>query len=182
MILLFATLSYVIGSVPLHRLFGLTDIDQTSSTHAFFRALLRFLLNVAKGFVVVYIAMTHGPYHALVSLFFIGLGHNYPIWTTFKGGTGLGTFVGGLLAIEPTFCVIAIVLWSAGFYVFQKTSAAAITTALLTPLSMSFIALPFPPLAFLPLPALVLWRHRVVFAEAFECPAPAHLPLQDTNR
>ncbi len=168
--LLLASFSYVIGSVPFHRMFGLNDIDRSSGSTAYLRSLIRYLLNMTKGFGVVYLGMTYGAYPALVCLFFVCLGHNYPIWTTFKGGTGLGTIVGGMAAIDPALCLTAVALWGAGFYVFHKTSAAAIATASLTPLGASFIDLPFPTWTLVPLAALVLWRHRIVFRKAFECP------------
>lgn len=176
MFLFLAAVSYAIGSIPFHRLFGLNDIDSTSGSGAFFRSLARYLLNMTKGFFVVYVGLSHGLDLALICLFFVCLGHNYPVWTTFKGGTGLGTVVGGLLALDPTLCLIAVALWGAGFYVFQKTSAAAIATAGLTPFSAPFIGLPFSPVLLAPLAGLVLWRHRIVFTEAFRCQTQTETP------
>lgn len=175
---LLATVSYAIGSVPLHRMFGLRDVDETSETRAFVRSFLRFFLNVAKGYVVVLIGMHHGLTYGVLATFFICLGHNYPVWTTFRGGTGLGTLVGGLIALEPTVCIIAVVNWGTAYYVFKKTSAAAISTALLTPPAAMILQLPLSALAIVPFSALVLWRHRVVFTEAFECPPPPQSSAQ----
>lgn len=172
MLVLFAAVFYVIGSVPFHRMFGLRDVDESGGTHAFFRLFLRFFLNVAKGYAVAHVGMHLGLTYGILFTFFVCLGHNYPIWTTLRGGTGLGTLVGGLVALDPTLCITAIANWALTYYVFKKTSAAAISTALLTPPAAMLIELPFSVLAVVPFSALVLWRHRSVFGQAFECPPP----------
>ncbi|MEM6388154.1 MAG: glycerol-3-phosphate acyltransferase [Pseudomonadota bacterium] len=145
-------------------------MDSAQSVTTAIRSLLRFLLNMAKGFALTSIGMLHDPFCALIAAYAVYIGHNYPVWSTFRGGAGLGSIIGGLLVLDPILCLHALVAWGAAFYVFQKPSTATITAAVATPITGLFVATSFSTFALWPMTALLLWRYRILFAEAFDSP------------
>ena len=74
--------------------------------------------------------------HILTALAAI-LGHNYSPWIGFKGGKGIATSAGALIALMPAGVVILILVWGALFYTTKYVSVASIGAAL----SLPFITL-----------------------------------------
>lgn len=163
-----AVFAYVVGSVPIHRFFGLSDLDPPENRFAFIRNTSRFLLNVSKGLFVVASAGVLGSDDALLAAFFVTYGHNYPFWRGFRGGVGMGVLLGAMLALSPTLGLCALSAWLLTFYVFQRTTIAGLTTAITTPFVAYILSLPFNALALCPMTALVLWRHRKVWVQSFD--------------
>lgn len=62
------------------------------------------------------------------------LGHNYSPWVGFKGGKGVATSAGVLIALMPAAIVIIIVVWSAVFLISKYVSLASIVAAAILPL------------------------------------------------
>ena len=89
--------AFAIGSIPFHRIVGLKDKDDPTEKHCRCRSVLRVFLNVFKGFGIVTFGCIFGPEGGLAALYGVTFGHNYPFWSTFRGGTGLGTILGALL-------------------------------------------------------------------------------------
>lgn len=71
--------------------------------------------------------------HVLTALFAI-LGHNYSPWVGFKGGKGIATSAGVLLALMPAGVVLLIAVWGAVFAVSRYVSLASIVAAASLPL------------------------------------------------
>ena len=159
--------AYGVGSVPLHRAFGLTDIDTPARENCRCRSLARVLLNMLKGLAVVEIGLLLGPAGALVALYAVSLGHNFPIWTSFRGGTGLGVILGATIALDPTLGLICLGAWLFAYYSFADRTIAALTAAVVTPFSATFLNLPYPVLLLLPVTALVIWSHRKRFSDLY---------------
>lgn len=90
------------------------------------------------------------------------LGHLFPVWLGFKGGKGVATFFGTLLAAAWPVGVLAGATWIVMALVFRISSLAALTAAALAPV---FVFLPFvsrpPPIAYLALfmAVLIYVRH-----------------------
>jgi acyl phosphate:glycerol-3-phosphate acyltransferase len=61
------------------------------------------------------------------------LGHNYSPWVGFKGGKGIATSAGVLIALMPAAVLILIALWAAVFGITRYVSIASIATALALP-------------------------------------------------
>lgn len=159
--------AYCAGSIPVHRFLGLTDIDHATYRNQRVRALSRVLLNIVKGLIVVEIGAIYGPSGAMVATFGVCIGHNYPIWSSFRGGTGLGTILGALIALDPLLGLHTLVAWITVYYVFTNNTAAAVSAASVAPLSAVFLNGSVEPVALLPISALTFWRHRHQIADLF---------------
>lgn len=88
------------------------------------------------------------------------LGHCFPVWLKFKGGKGVATFFGTLIAISPILALLAGGVWGLVALIFRMSSLAGLSAALSAPLLTSFVAdknyLPF--LAIMTI--LVFYRHK----------------------
>lgn len=62
------------------------------------------------------------------------LGHNYSPWVGFKGGKGIATSAGVLIALMPAAVVILIAIWSIVFFFSRYVSLASIIAAAALPL------------------------------------------------
>jgi acyl phosphate:glycerol-3-phosphate acyltransferase len=87
------------------------------------------------------------------------IGHIYPIFLKFKGGRGVATAFGTMLALSFFLGLAVIATWVVIALVFRYSSLAAIVAAVLAP---CYALLLFNPNYFLPLTImtlLLLWRH-----------------------
>ncbi len=155
--LLIAMLSYLIGSIPSGYLVARTqgvDIRQHGSRNIGATNVLRvmgkkwgylvFLCDSSKGFLAVKLGFLIAA-HSLQSPVLGGviaaiaciLGHNYTLWLGFKGGKGIATSGGVILALFPiaVICCMAIV-WIVVFYSSKYVSLASIAAAVALPFSV----------------------------------------------
>ncbi len=61
------------------------------------------------------------------------LGHNFPIWLNFKGGKGVASTLGMMLATFPIVGVIACLTWVLMAFIFKYSSLSALTALTLSP-------------------------------------------------
>ncbi|ALE52298.1 acyl-phosphate glycerol 3-phosphate acyltransferase [Candidatus Thioglobus autotrophicus] len=89
-----------------------------------------------KGFVPVAIGQYLGLETQALALIALGafLGHVYPIFFGFKGGKGVATFIGSLLALSYFAGLAFIVTWLFVAKVLKISSLSALIATLLTPL------------------------------------------------
>jgi glycerol-3-phosphate acyltransferase PlsY len=152
---------YLLGSIPfglvLTRSAGLGDIRAIGSGNIGATNVLRtgnrklaaatLLLDGLKGTAAVLIAGMFDPAAALVAGLGAFLGHIFPVWLGFRGGKGVATFLGILVAIHwPTFLVCA-AIWIAMAYAFRFSSLAALTASIATPLILLVAGLGWPTVA-----------------------------------
>lgn len=183
MLVIFAGIpGYLIGSIPfgliLTKLFLKQDVREIGSGNIGATNVLRtgnkslaaitLLLDLLKGFLAVYFYLGAGeyffgenfdPFPISAGLFAI-IGHCFPVWLKFKGGKGVATTFGVLLAAVPWAGFLAAVTWGivAGFT--RYSSLAALSAVALTPF-FSFIYYGIGPAIFTLLIALlVIWRHK----------------------
>ena len=143
-----AVLAYLIGSIPfgllVARLMGLGDLREIGSgnigatnvlrTGNKAAAALTLVLDAGKAVVAVIAAREFvGEDAAQLAALAAFLGHLYPIWLGFKGGKGVATFLGALLALNPFLGLAACATWLVVALVMRMSSYAALATAATAP-------------------------------------------------
>ncbi|MBP1806567.1 glycerol-3-phosphate 1-O-acyltransferase PlsY [Rubellimicrobium aerolatum] len=179
LLLLWALLGYLLGSVPfgllLTRALGLGDVRAIGSGNIGATNVLRtgsktaaaatLLLDGGKGAAAVLLARAlAGPDVALLAGFTAFLGHCFPVWLGFKGGKGVATFLGVLLAAAWPVGVAACLTWLATAAGLRISSLAALVAAVLAPLWAVLLGRPEVAALALGLALLILIRHRANIA------------------
>ena len=177
--LLAALLGYAIGSIPfgllLTRAAGMGDVRNIGSGNIGATNVLRtgnkpaalatLLLDSGKGAIAVLIARALlGEHAAQIAGGAAFLGHVFPIWLGFKGGKGVATFLGTLLALAWPLGLAACATWLVTAVISRISSLSALVAAAASvPLAY---ALGRPDLMLLCalLAALVFYRHKANIA------------------
>jgi glycerol-3-phosphate acyltransferase PlsY len=170
-----AALAYLCGSIPFGliftRLAGHGDIRKIGSGNIGATNVLRtgnkklaaivFICDFIKGFVPVLIAWRFGAPAAAAAAIGAPLGHVFPVWLGFKGGKGVATAGGVLLAYCWPIALTAIATWLVMAIVFRYSSLAAVIATLMAPL-YAWIVRPsgISPLAVTLIALVVIWRHH----------------------
>lgn len=143
-----AALSYLLGSIPfglvITRMMGLGDLRQIGSGNIGATNVLRtgnkgaaaatLILDAAKGGIAVLIARALvGEDAAQIAAGASFLGHLYPVWLGFKGGKGVATFLGTLLALVWPIGLLACATWAVTAALTRISSVSALAAAGLTP-------------------------------------------------
>jgi glycerol-3-phosphate acyltransferase PlsY len=174
---------YLLGSIPFGviatRLGGAGDVRAIGSgnigatnvlrTGRRDLALITLLGDGGKGALAVlfaWLATRDGTvtHQALVTSLAAGaafLGHLFPVWLGFKGGRGVATFFGTLLAAAWPVGLAAAATWLVMAFIFRISSLAALTAAALAPIYVFLLHRPRP-IAFLALfmTLLIFVRHE----------------------
>ncbi|MFL9503915.1 glycerol-3-phosphate 1-O-acyltransferase PlsY [Rhodopseudomonas palustris] len=145
-----ALLAYLLGSVPfgvvITRAMGLGDLRKVGSGNIGATNVLRtgnkaaaaatLVLDGAKGAVAVLLARTFvGAEDAAQTAALAAFaGHLYPVWLGFRGGKGVATFLGTLIALAWPVGLAACATWLVGAALTRISSAAALIAAAVTPL------------------------------------------------
>jgi glycerol-3-phosphate acyltransferase PlsY len=179
--LAFVAIAYLIGSVSfavvVSRAFrlpdpysygsgnpGATNVLRTGNRLA---AALTLLGDGAKGWLAVWLAQTLAPSFdvgewtiaaVMLAVFF---GHLFPLFHRFKGGKGVATAAGILLALAPPVVLMLALVWLVVAYGFRISSLAALAAAALAPLG-AFYEVGNSPRAWavVPIAFMIFWRHR----------------------
>ena len=166
---------YVCGAVPfgliLTRLAGTPDLRAIGSGNIGATNVLRtgrkdlaaltLLLDLSKGTVAV-LTVAHFAPGTPMLLAALGafLGHLFPVWIGFKGGKGVATFLGCLLAAAWQAALAFGIVWLAVAFLTRTSSAAALAASALTPILLAVIGQTAAALMF-GLMAILLWvNHR----------------------
>jgi acyl phosphate:glycerol-3-phosphate acyltransferase len=167
-------LAFLIGSVPfgvlLAKKFGLPDPRTLGSGNIGATNMLRtgrkdiaaltLLLDGLKGVFAVLIASAIAPQAALIAMLAATLGHVFSPWLKFKGGKGVATYLGALLATHVVTGFIVCVLWLLTFYALRISSLAAMVALMLSPFILGWAKGPEAAVAALLTVCLVMYRHR----------------------
>ena len=141
--------AYLLGSVPFamiaSRVFGLADPRTYGSGNPGATNVLRsgnkkaalFTLigDALKGAVAVIVAQQLGFTNTQIGLVALAvfIGHLYPIFLRFKGGKGVATAAGVLLALDPLLGLAVAGTWLLMAFAFRYSSLAAVTAAFMAP-------------------------------------------------
>ncbi len=145
-----AFVGYFLGSIPFGlvftRLAGLGDIRQIGSgnigatnvlrTGRKDLALLTLICDIGKAGFAALLAqwMFHSELAGLCAGTFGVLGHNFPVWLKFKGGKGVASTLGMMLATHPVVGIMACLTWLFMAIAFRYSSLSALTALILSPL------------------------------------------------
>jgi len=145
---------------------GATNVLRSGNKKA---AILTLIGDALKGWLAVWLVAHFGPGFgtgagdtaialAAIAVF---LGHLFPVFFRFKGGKGVATAAGVLLAIHPVLGAATLLTWLIVAFFFRYSSLAALAAAVFAPLFDVFL---FGPsvisLAIVAMSALLFWRHR----------------------
>lgn len=143
---------------------GATNVLRTGNKKA---ALFTLLGDVGKGVLAVLLARWLAPSLGLsdMIIMLVGLaafiGHLYPVFHGFKGGKGVATAGGVLLALNPLHGLAVLATWLAVAFLTRYSSLAAITAAFMAPIYWQlFYGIDARALVILFIAALLVWRHR----------------------
>ncbi len=147
-------LGYLLGSIPfglvLTRLAGLGDIRKIGSGNIGTTNVLRtgrkdlalatLALDGGKGAVAALIGGNFGPDMAVLAGGGAFLGHLFPVWLKFKGGKGVATFLGVMVALAVWVGLASAATWLAIAALFRYSSLAALAAAALAPVYAYWLA------------------------------------------
>jgi len=176
---LVAVLAYLLGAVPfgmvMARLFGLGDLRKIGSgnigatnvlrTGNRLAAFLTLVLDSGKGAIAVLLARwLVGETGAQVAGFAAFLGHCYPVYLGFRGGKGVATFLGTLLALAFPVGLAACATWAVVAAMFRISSLAALIAAAAAPMVAWAMGYGGMTLLLLSLAVLIFLRHSANIA------------------
>jgi len=175
---LFLLLAYLLGSLPSSYVAGRirgVDLREHGSGNLGATNTYRVLgagaavpvviVDIAKGFVpTALFSGWDGTADAHLAIAY-GLaaiaGHVWPVFLRFRGGKGVATGAGVLLALAPLTTVLALLIWIGVVSLTRYVSVASITAATLVPLLAALLDAPRPTVGFCALvAAFVWWTHR----------------------
>jgi glycerol-3-phosphate acyltransferase PlsY len=88
------------------------------------------------------------------------LGHLFPVWLKFKGGKGIATGLGILLAVSWKAAIAVMLIWVVIAAVSRYSSVASLIAGVAAPVLLWFIGTPSQALLFLVLAVLAFIMHR----------------------
>ncbi len=180
MILAFIVCAYLLGSlsfaVIISRLFALPD-PRTYGSHNpgatnvlrsgnKWAAILTLLGDASKGWLAVWLAQHFEPQAGnsllvVAVAFAVFLGHLFPVFLRFKGGKGVATALGVLLALNAWLGLAVLATWLLIIMVSRLSSLAALLAAVSAPIFAMALALPSEyVLTVVGISLLLFWRHR----------------------
>ena len=135
--------SYLLGSIPfgyiITKFFLKEDIRDVGSgnigatnvlrTGKKFLATLTLAFDILKGYLVVFISLRYFPEYVYLSALICFLGHIFPIWLKFKGGKGVATYLGIILAFSLNLGLIFGISWIIILFLTKYSSLSSIIGA-----------------------------------------------------
>ncbi|PSJ59965.1 glycerol-3-phosphate acyltransferase [Mesorhizobium soli] len=165
---------YLLGSIPfgllVTRAAGLGDVRKIGSgnigatnvlrTGSKKLAALTLLLDALKGTAAVLIAGLYAPEAALVAGLGAFLGHLFPVWLGFKGGKGVATYLGVLIALAWQGALVFAVVWLLVAFLTRYSSLAALVAAVAVPVALYFLGLRDTATLFVLMSVIVFIKHH----------------------
>lgn len=144
-LIIVAIYSYPLGSIPfgllLTRIFLKKDIRTVGSgnigttnvlrTGNKFLAITTLALDLFKGYISVYITIFYFEDLTSLSALICFIGHIFPVWLKFKGGKGVATYLGVILALSYKFFLIFGITWLVLSFLFRYASLSSIISSLI---------------------------------------------------
>ena len=178
-LLLWAALGYLIGSIPfgvvVARLMGLGNLRDIGSGNIGATNVLRtgskpaaaatLILDGAKGAVALLLArQLAGEDAAQIAALAAMIGHCYPVWLKFKGGKGVATFLGILLALAWPAGIAACLTWLLAAAITRMSSMGGLVAAAASSILVVLTGYGNAYLLCVVLTIIIVWRHRANIA------------------
>jgi len=178
---IFVVAAYLLGSISfaviMSKLFALPDPRTYGSGNPGATNVLRsgkkaaaaltLLGDAAKGWLAVFLAMQFATHDAQGNILVasvalaVFLGHLFPVFLRFKGGKGVATALGVLLALDIWLGLAALATWLVVAVVFRLSSLAALLAAAGVPFYAALLGLPRVwLLVSIVMSLLLIWRHK----------------------
>jgi glycerol-3-phosphate acyltransferase PlsY len=144
---------------------GATNVHRTVGIYA---GRLVFVLDLLKGFLpclaaLHFLSIGNGfnVRMATITLFGVLCGHNFSIFHGFRGGKGISSTMGGILAIMPCTLVVGVFVWGVIFHATRIVSVASLCFTASVLLTSYLFSYPQDCVIFsLILNVMVFWKHR----------------------
>ncbi len=143
-------ISYLLGSIPsgliLSKILNKGDIRKSGSgnigaTNALrvggrLLGALTLIFDLLKGLVAIIMAMVFEQKFIAIYGFVCILGHIFPVWLKFRGGKGVATVLGVILALNPLVGLAMAIIWIIIFICFKISSVASLISLFLATLAL----------------------------------------------
>ena len=143
-LIIVAVYSYILGSIPfglvLTKIFLKKDIRKIGSgnigttnvlrTGKKSLAVITLLLDLMKGYFSIIITFAYFENLISYSALICFIGHIFPVWLKFKGGKGVATYLGVLIALSYKFFLIFGISWLVISFLFRYASLSSIISSL----------------------------------------------------
>jgi len=154
---LFIFLSYLLGSFPtavwIGKVFYNKDVREYGSGNAgatnTFRVLGKkagvpvLLIDILKGWFAVQLSYYVTSSNIIEIQLSLGvaavIGHLFPIYTGFRGGKGIATLLGFMIAIQPFAAILSIIIFLITFFLYRYVSLSSIVSSFFFPLVIIFL-------------------------------------------
>ena len=144
-LIIVAVYSYLLGSIPfglvLTKIFLKKDIREIGSGNIGTTNVLRtgkkslavatLMLDLLKGYSSIIITFTYFENLISYSALICFIGHIFPVWLKFKGGKGVATYLGVILALSYKFFLIFGITWLVLSFLFKYASLSSIVSSLI---------------------------------------------------
>ena len=144
-LIIVAVYSYLLGSIPfgliLTKIFLKKDIREIGSGNIGTTNVLRtgnkslaiatLILDLLKGYLSIIITFTYFENLISYSALICFIGHIFPVWLKFKGGKGVATYLGVILALSYKFFLIFGITWLVLSFLFRYASLSSIVSSLI---------------------------------------------------
>ena len=144
-LIIVAVYSYLLGSIPfglfLTKIFLKKDIREIGSGNIGTTNVLRtgkkslavatLVLDLLKGYFSIIITFTYFENLISYSALICFIGHILPVWLKFKGGKGVATYLGVILALSYKFFLIFGITWLVLSFLFRYASLSSIISSLI---------------------------------------------------
>ncbi len=167
-------LGYLLGSIPfgilLTRMAGAGDLRQIGSGNIGATNVLRtgrkglaaatLVLDALKGWAAVALVGWLFPGNEALGAVGAFLGHCYPIWLRFRGGKGVATLMGIVLALTWPAGLVYAAVWLGALALIRISSVAGMAAAIAAPVAAAYFGSFDHVMLLIVLALLVIWKHR----------------------
>ena len=172
-LIIVAVYSYLLGSIPfglvLTKIFLKKDIREIGSGNIGTTNVLRtgkkslavttLMLDLLKGYFSIIITFTYFENLISYSALICFIGHIFPVWLKFKGGKGVATYLGVILALSYKFFLIFGITWLVLSFLFRYASLSSIISSLIVFVYSYFFIYNFSLILFIFF-VIIIYTHR----------------------